>query len=206
MRQAATLLPVLLTACALAGGCLSNGRGSAPGAGEPPTANGPGGIAPFEIEELTVKLETAPAQTNSTAKIKHAAVGAKVSATSTHKEWPGEGAVEALVDGNMGTRWSSDYSAPQCVTIDLGKAYGVKTIRLHWEHAFAARYTVSTSMDGKKWAMLYAVVKPSKVKQPEVDTLHITGVRTRHIELDLEKRVDPEWGFSLYEVEIETAD
>src|SRR4051794_39146207 len=38
----------------------------------------------------------------------------------------------AAVDGNAGTRWSSGFSDPQWLQVDLGAAYAVDQVRLNW--------------------------------------------------------------------------
>ena len=54
-------------------------------------------------------------------KIQHAAIGAKAKVSSTNKETDGESGANALIDGDLSTRWSSAYSAPQRITIELKK-------------------------------------------------------------------------------------
>ena len=48
-------------------------------------------------------------------------------------------APELAIDGDLSTRWSSDFSDPQQLTIDLGDEATVSGVCIHWETAFAVR-------------------------------------------------------------------
>lgn len=61
------------------------------------------------------------------------------------------------VDGVSGTRWASVVGAdPQWITVDLGAVYRITRVVLSWEAAHAAAYQVQASVDGDRWASLYA--------------------------------------------------
>lgn len=137
-----------------------------------------------------------------TKNIKHAAVGAKVTVTSTSKETEGEMGSKALVDGNLETRWSSAYSAPQRITIDLGKELSLQEIRLHWESAFATKYHILISDDGEGWKPAHFFFRVGSKTEPRVDKCKMKGVKARHIMFELNERVNSEWGFSLFEIEV----
>jgi hypothetical protein len=103
------------------------------------------------------------------------------------------------VDGDLTTRWSSDYADGEDVTLDLGKETRVSALQLFWESSAAKDYTVSVSKDGKTWQSAREVKggKPG----PRADEVDLGGVRTRFIRLGLKQRTS-EWGFSLYEISI----
>lgn len=139
--------------------------------------------------------------------ITHAGIGAKVEVSSTHTGEPGEGPPSFLVDGDLTTRWSSDYSAPQEVKVDLGKIVKLARLRLHWERASALRYSVVASMDGKKWVNVHLLyMKTRGEPEPRVDNVKLKDLEARYIRLDLLGCVNEEWGFSLYEIEIAEAE
>src|SRR4051794_37529731 len=46
----------------------------------------------------------------------------------------------AAVDGNAGTRWSSQFSDPQWIQVDLGARATIDEVRLNWETAFARAF------------------------------------------------------------------
>jgi len=135
-------------------------------------------------------------------KVQHAAVGAKVTASSTNKEFEDEKGPEALVDGDLGTRWSSAYSAPQRITIDFGKEVSIAEIKLHWESAFATKYHILISDDGEGWTPAHFFFRLGTKTEVRVDSCKMKGVKARHIMVELDERVNSEWGFSLYEIEV----
>ena len=135
-------------------------------------------------------------------KIKHAAVGSKVTASSTNSKFEDEKGPEALVDGDLGTRWSSAYSAPQRITIDLGKETAIDEIKLHWEAAYATKYHILISDDGEGWTPAHFFFRLGTKTEARVDSCKMKGVKARHVMLELDERVNDEWGFSLYEVEV----
>src|SRR5262249_12143630 len=51
----------------------------------------------------------------------------------------------AAVDGNTGTRWSSQFSDPQWIRIDLGATATVTQVVLNWETAYARAYQIQVS-------------------------------------------------------------
>jgi hypothetical protein len=59
------------------------------------------------------------------------------------------------VDGNQSTRWSSQFSDPQWIAVDLGKIVAVSRVELDWEAAYAKSYVVQVSQDGKTWTDAY---------------------------------------------------
>ncbi|GAA1719785.1 hypothetical protein GCM10009809_14450 [Isoptericola hypogeus] len=54
-------------------------------------------------------------------------------------------------DGDLGTRWASDYSDDQWVQVELAQPSDVSAVRLFWEEACAERFVVQTSVDGETW-------------------------------------------------------
>ena len=52
------------------------------------------------------------------------------------------------VDGDDTTRWSSEFTDPQWISVDLGKTETVNHVILKWESAFAASYQIQTETGG----------------------------------------------------------
>ena len=48
-------------------------------------------------------------------------------------------------DGNTGTRWSSAFSDPQWIQIDLGATATIDQVILSWEAAYARSFTIAVS-------------------------------------------------------------
>ncbi|WP_078083249.1 discoidin domain-containing protein [Microbulbifer mangrovi] len=61
---------------------------------------------------------------------------------------------EYAVDGNPATRWSSDASDPQWISVDLGSVQPLSKIVLDWEAAYGSSYEIQVSNDGSSWNTL----------------------------------------------------
>ena len=62
--------------------------------------------------------------------------------TSSSVENAGTLAANAT-DGNAGTRWSSAFSDPQWIQVDLGQSYNISHVTLNWEAAYRPARTSS---------------------------------------------------------------
>ncbi|MEV0173089.1 discoidin domain-containing protein [Streptomyces sp. NPDC050803] len=79
--------------------------------------------------------------------------GKPVTASSTeHAGTP----AAAAVDGDNGTRWSSAFSDPQWIRIDLGAPAAISQIELRWEAAYATAYRIETSQNGTDWSTAHS--------------------------------------------------
>ncbi|MFF4127772.1 discoidin domain-containing protein [Microbispora rosea] len=58
----------------------------------------------------------------------------------------------AAFDGNTGTRWSSAFSDPQWIQVDLGSSQQVCKVVLNWETARAQTFKIQVSPDGSSWS------------------------------------------------------
>src|SRR5262245_47073860 len=75
------------------------------------------------------------------------------------------------VDGNAGTRWSSQFSDPQWIRIDLGATAAIDQVILVWEAAFARAFQIQVSADASTWTTIFSTTTGSGGTQ----TLTITG-------------------------------
>lgn len=65
---------------------------------------------------------------------------------------PGNGNVpENAVDGSIATRWSSEYSDPQYIYVDLEDEYEIERVYIEWEAAYAGQYKIQVSNDASTW-------------------------------------------------------
>jgi beta-glucosidase len=59
------------------------------------------------------------------------------------------------IDGRRDSRWSSDFSDPQWLEVDLGEPTLFDHASILWEEAFAKAYQLQVSDDGKSWTTVY---------------------------------------------------
>ena len=57
-------------------------------------------------------------------------------------------------DGDLNTRWSSEFSDPQWIRIDLEDMYDLTGARIYWEAA-AKAFAVQVSLNGAAWSSVY---------------------------------------------------
>src|SRR6266545_1368949 len=62
----------------------------------------------------------------------------------------------AAVDGNTGTRWSSAFSDPQWLQVDLGSSATISEVVLNWESAYATAYQLQVSDNASDWRTVFA--------------------------------------------------
>lgn len=100
------------------------------------------------------------------------------------------------VDGNAGTRWSSAFTDPQWIRIDLGASYAVNRVVLRWEAAFARAYQIQTSQDGNTWT----TIRSTTTGAGGVEDLTVSGTG-RFIRMNGTARAT-QFGYSLWEFEV----
>jgi beta-glucosidase len=61
----------------------------------------------------------------------------------------------AAVDGDLSTRWSSSFSDPQWLQLDLGANANISGFTIHWEAAYATAYHLEVSNDATTWTQVY---------------------------------------------------
>ncbi len=102
--------------------------------------------------------------------------------------------VRGAFDNDLHTRWSSKFSEPQWIYIDLGKTRKITQIRLAWETAYAKEYRLEVSDDASAWREI-RFVNNGKGKE---DLFEFNDVSGRYARLYGIKRA-AQWGISLYE-------
>ncbi len=104
----------------------------------------------------------------------------------------------AAVDGNTGTRWSSAFSDPQWLEVDLGSSQSICQVSLDWEAAYATAFQIQTSTDGTNWTTIYSTTTGTGGTQ----TLNVTGTG-RYIRMYGTARAT-QYGYSLWEFGVHT--
>jgi hypothetical protein len=77
-------------------------------------------------------------------------------ATASSSENPAPFPASAAVDGNTGTRWSSAFSDPQWLQVDLGATATIRSVTLNWEAAYGRAFQIQTSANGSSWTTIYS--------------------------------------------------
>jgi hypothetical protein len=101
----------------------------------------------------------------------------------------------AAVDGNLGTRWSSAFSDPQWLEVDLGSTQSICQVVLYWETAYATAFQIQTSPDGTTWTSIFSTTGTGGTQ-----TLNVTG-SGRYIRMYGTARATP-YGYSLWEFQV----
>ncbi|UCH13603.1 MAG: discoidin domain-containing protein [Bacteroidales bacterium] len=104
---------------------------------------------------------------------------------------------ENAVDGHLISRWSSDFSDPQWIRIDLGNNFMINRVKLFWERAFARSYKIQVSNDGNEWTQVYS----TEEGDGEEDEIEFKAVKARYIRMYGLQRIT-DWGYSLYEFQV----
>jgi hypothetical protein len=102
----------------------------------------------------------------------------------------------AGVDGNTGTRWSSQFGDPQWIEIDLGTSATINQVVLNWETAYARTFQIQTSADNSAWTTVYSTATGTGGAQ----TLNLTGTG-RYVRMYGTARAT-QWGYSLWEFQV----
>ncbi len=102
----------------------------------------------------------------------------------------------AAVDGNTGTRWSSQFSDPQWIQVDLGATATVSQVVLNWEAAYATAFQIQVSNDASTWTSIYSTTSGTGGTQ----TLTISG-SGRYVRIYGTSRATP-YGYSLWEFQV----
>jgi hypothetical protein len=99
----------------------------------------------------------------------------------------------AAVDGNTGTRWSSQFSDPQWIRVDLGATAAIDQVTLVWEAAYARSFQIQVSGDGSAWTTIFSTTTGTGGTQ----TLAVSGTG-RYVRMNGTARATP-YGYSLWE-------
>ena len=100
-------------------------------------------------------------------------------------------------DGDDDTRWSSDFSDPQWICVDLGQVTTVGSVSLTWETAYASAYKIQVSLDNRKWTD----VSTTATGGGGVEDVTFAPTPARWVRLYGTKRAT-EWGYSLYSFQV----
>jgi type 1 glutamine amidotransferase len=103
----------------------------------------------------------------------------------------------AAVDSSATTRWSSAFSDPQWIRIDLGATATISRVRLVWEAAYGSAYQIQTSSDGNTWTTARSVTGGNG-GEDDITGLNAQG---RYVRI-LGTTRGTAWGYSLFNLEV----
>jgi len=123
--------------------------------------------------------------------------GKPVKASSTYVEQGNDYRPENAVDGLPDTRWSSEFSDPQWLAVDLGAPVQISRVVLDWEEASAQSYAIQISLDGSTWTDVYVITNG----KGETEDIKFTPASARWVRFYGTKRATP-FGYSLWEMRV----
>ncbi|HYD40787.1 MAG TPA: glycoside hydrolase family 3 C-terminal domain-containing protein, partial [Anaeromyxobacter sp.] len=102
----------------------------------------------------------------------------------------------SAVDASTTTRWSSQFSDPQWIRVDLGQRATIDRVVLRWEAAYGRAYQIQTSDDGTTWTSIYSTTTSTGGLQ----TLAVSGAG-RYVRMYGTAR-GTSYGYSLYDFQV----
>ncbi len=133
--------------------------------------------------------------TTSTCSSTNIALNRPASASSTEN---GGTPAQAAVDGNASTRWSSAFSDPQWLQVDLGSSRVICGLTVQWEAAYASGFNVQVSNDQANWTTIYSTTAGTGGTQVITPTASASG---RFVRLNATKRATG-YGDSIFELQV----
>jgi hypothetical protein len=137
---------------------------------------------------------TAPKASAATCGTTNIAQGKTATASSTENAGT---PASAATDGNTGTRWSSAFSDPQWLEVDLGSSQSICGVNINWEAAYASAFQIQTSADNSNWTSIYSTTTGTGGVQ-NLTGLSGTG---RYIRMDGTARAT-QYGYSIWEFQV----
>ncbi|HVJ19633.1 MAG TPA: discoidin domain-containing protein, partial [Polyangiaceae bacterium] len=120
-----------------------------------------------------------------------------VAASASSSENSAKTASKAI-DGDLATRWSSAFSDPQWLSVDLGAVRVVNRVVLRWEAAYSRKYTIQmASSSAGPWITVYA----NNGGDGGTDDLRGILAAGRYLRVNSTER-GTQWGNSLWELEV----
>jgi hypothetical protein len=101
------------------------------------------------------------------------------------------------VDGDPGTRWSSEFSDPQWLMVDLGTVQVVTQVELAWEAAYGKAYRIEVSVDEQVWREVYK----TENGKGGTEVIRFAPIGARWVRWTGTKRAT-EFGYSLWEMKV----
>jgi hexosaminidase len=97
-------------------------------------------------------------------------------------------------NGSLNTRWSSNFSDPQWIYVDLGSTQNISEVKLTWEAAYGKAYQIQVSNDAINWTSIYSTTTGTGGVN---DLAGLSGTG-RYVRMYGTQR-GTSWGYSLWE-------
>jgi len=110
-------------------------------------------------------------------------------------DWAPPPDTKATIDGNLLTRWSSNYTDNQWISFDFGAPKVLSKIVIFWEAAYPVDYDILVSSDNQNWQNLM----PLKDRRGGTEKIEFAPVNTQFVKILGMKRFNPDWGISIWE-------
>ncbi|MEU8644400.1 discoidin domain-containing protein [Streptomyces sp. NPDC048674] len=115
-------------------------------------------------------------------------------ATASSAEGPFD--ARNAVDGDPGTRWSSAFTDPQWIQIDLGSSAKISRVTLNWEAAYGKAFRIEVSDTAQEWTVVHQTTTGTGGTQ----RLAVTGTG-RYVRMYGTQR-STQYGYSLWEFQV----
>ena len=103
-------------------------------------------------------------------------------------------------DGSLGTRWESQFTDPQQLTVDYGNVSAISTVTIAWENASAKDYQLLGSTNGTTWTSIQTLgpfpTLPNGQHRTDVISVNASY---RYVRMAGTTRTTP-YGYSIYEL------
>lgn len=109
------------------------------------------------------------------------------------------GNADLAIDNNLASRWESEATDPQSITVDLGTTTMVHGVNISWETASAKDYYLRGSNDGENWTDIEYLT--DMASGPRTDAVFGIDAEYRWLRMDGVSRNTP-YGYSIYEFDV----
>ncbi len=120
----------------------------------------------------------------------------RASWVATSSSGEGDYKPQLCLDGDMKTRWSSNFTDDEWLQIDFGAIRAISGVRLHWETAYGQDYDLFLSNDAQNWEKVYEV----RWGDGNLDEIFFGERAGRYLKLKGLRR-GTGWGYSLWELD-----
>lgn len=105
-------------------------------------------------------------------------------------------AAAGAADGNIGTRWASNYNDAEWIYLDLGSSANISRVVLNWEAAYGKAYQIQVSDNASTWSNIYSTTNGDGA----IDDLTVSG-SGRYVRMNGITR-GTGYGYSLWEFQV----